>query len=73
EPYSGAQIAEDQAFILFQNGPATEATVRDHLYCEAEGINERIPAKAVGDADRKALLQQFAKGADPASVTIVQC
>lgn len=73
EPYSSAVIAEDQAFILFQNGPATEATVREHLYCEAEGINERIPTKAVGDADRKALLQQFAKGVDPASVTIVQC
>lgn len=73
QPYDGARITEDQAFILFQNGPATEATVREHLYCEAEGINERIPTKAVGDADRKALLQQFAKGVDPASVTIVQC
>jgi hypothetical protein len=50
EPYSSAVIAEDQAFILFQNGPAAEATVREHLYCEAEGINERIPTKAVGDA-----------------------
>ncbi|WDZ98442.1 MG2 domain-containing protein [Herbaspirillum sp. WKF16] len=73
QPYAESQIAEDQAFILFQNGAATEASVREHLYCEAEGINERIPAKAVGEGDRKALLQEFAKGIDPASVTIVQC
>ena len=73
QPYQGARIAEDQAFILTQNGPATAASVREHLYCEAEGINERIPTKAVGDADRKALLQQFASNADPAAVTIVQC
>ncbi|OWY29710.1 alpha-2-macroglobulin [Herbaspirillum robiniae] len=73
QPYADSRIAEDQAFILFQNGAATEASVREHLYCEAEGINERIPAKAVGDSDRKALLQEFAKGVDPAAVTIVQC
>ncbi len=73
QPYDDARITEDQAFILYQNGPATEASVRQHLYCEAEGINERIPTKAVGESDRKALLQQFAKGVDPASVTIVQC
>ncbi|MBP0599586.1 Ig-like domain-containing protein [Herbaspirillum sp. LeCh32-8] len=73
QPYNESQIAEDQAFILFQNGAATEASVRDHLYCEAEGINERIPTKAVGAADRKALLSEFAKGVDPATVTIVQC
>lgn len=73
QPYQDAQITEDQAFILHQNGPATEASVREHLYCEAEGIHERIPTRAVSEADRKALLQQFARNADPASITIVQC
>ncbi len=73
QPYAGARIAEDQAFILFQNGAATEASVRDHLYCEAEGINERIPTKPLAEGDRKALLKEFAKNVDPASVTTVQC
>lgn len=32
QPYDDARITEDQAFILYQNGPATEASVRQHLY-----------------------------------------
>ncbi len=73
EPYAGSRIAEDQAFILFQNGAATAASVREHLYCEAEGINERIPVKQLAEGDRKALLKEFARNIDPASVTTVQC
>ena len=70
---SGEEIEEEQAFILFQNGAANQDTVRDHLYCEAEGVHERIPVKFVADATRKQLLQEFAKKIDPATVTIVQC
>ena len=69
----GEEIEEEQAFILFQNGAANQDTVRDHLYCEAEGVHERIPVKFVADATRKQLLQEFAKKIDPATVTIVQC
>lgn len=71
-PYDRSTIAEDQAFILMQNGPATPASVAEHVYCEAEGINERIPVKPVSDKDRTALLKQFVRS-DPAAVTIVQC
>ncbi|WP_050460547.1 alpha-2-macroglobulin family protein [Herbaspirillum autotrophicum] len=71
-PYSD-NIEEDQAFILVQNGAATQASIRAHLYCEAEGIHERIPVKFVADDMRKALLKQFEPQSDPANVTIVQC
>ncbi|WP_034297730.1 alpha-2-macroglobulin [Herbaspirillum sp. RV1423] len=70
---NGGNIEEEQAFILFQNGPANADTVREHLYCEAEGVHERIPVKFASEAMRKDLLQQFAKKIDPALVTIVQC
>lgn len=73
QPYQQATITEDQAFILFQNGAATEASLREHLYCEAEGINERIPTKPLPVAERQTLLQQFARGVDPTTVSIVQC
>lgn len=62
---SGEEIEEEQAFILFQNGAANQDTVRDHLYCEAEGVHERIPVKFVADATRKQLLQEFAKKSIP--------
>ena len=66
-------IEEEQAFILFQNAAATADSVREHLYCEAEGVHERIAVKFVSEASRKELLKQFAKEIDPATVTIVQC
>ena len=69
----GNEIEEEQAFILFQNGAANQDSVRDHVYCEAEGIHERIPVKFVPDATRKDLLKEFAPKIDPALVTIVQC
>jgi uncharacterized protein YfaS (alpha-2-macroglobulin family) len=72
-PPDGGDIDEAQMFVLIQNGAATEASVRDHVYCEAEGIHERIPAKAVDAASRKQLLAQLAKDIDPAQVSTLQC
>uniref|UniRef100_UPI00374C9EC2 Ig-like domain-containing alpha-2-macroglobulin family protein n=1 Tax=Undibacterium sp. TaxID=1914977 RepID=UPI00374C9EC2 len=73
QPYSGATIDEDQAFILTQNGPATEASVLAHLYCEIEGVHERVPAKFVAADLRAQLLKQFASRSEADRVSIVQC
>ncbi|HEY4317202.1 MAG TPA: MG2 domain-containing protein [Herbaspirillum sp.] len=70
---SGGEIDEQQMFVLTLNGAATEASVRDHVYCEAEGIHERIPAQAVDPASRKQLLAAFAEDIDPARVVTLQC
>jgi uncharacterized protein YfaS (alpha-2-macroglobulin family) len=70
---SGGNIDEDQMFVLIQNGPVSEASLRDHVYCEAEGIHERIPAKAIDAAARQQLLKYFAKNVDPTRVSTLQC
>jgi uncharacterized protein YfaS (alpha-2-macroglobulin family) len=70
---NGGEIDEEQMFVLIQNGEATAASVRDHVYCQAETINERIPAKAVDAAAREQLLAAFAKNIDPARVSVLQC
>src|SRR5450830_386639 len=67
------EIEEEQAFILFQNGAANPDSVREHVYCEAEGVHERIPVRLAGESMRKELLKQFAQNIDPALVSIVQC
>lgn len=67
------EIEEEQAFILFQNGAANPDSVREHVYCEAEGVHERIPVKLAGESMRKELLKQFAQNIDPAFVSVVQC
>ena len=73
QPYAGSSIEEEQAFILTQNGAATEASIRQHLYCEVEGIHERVPVKFLDKEARSALLKHFTPNDDPARITTVQC
>ncbi len=73
QPYGGASIEEEQAFILIQNGAATEASIRQHLYCEIEGVHERVPVKFLDKEARSALLKHFATGIEPERVSTVQC
>ncbi|EJM99807.1 Ig-like domain-containing alpha-2-macroglobulin family protein [Herbaspirillum sp. YR522] len=72
-PEYGQLITEDQAFVLYQNGAAVESSVLQHLYCEAEGIHERIAVKLLPAQQRQALLKSFDEKVDPATITIVQC
>ena len=72
-PSSGSQLDEEQIFILIQNGPATPASVLQHLSCEVEGVRERIPVKMISGSVRTDLLKQFARKIEPERVTTVQC
>lgn len=66
-------IDEEQIFVLVQNGAATEASMRAHLYCEAEGVHERLPVKFVTGQVRTDLLKHFAEKIEPERVATVQC
>lgn len=72
-PYNGATIDEEQIFVLVQNGAATDDSVRQHLYCEAEGVYERIPVTMIGGAVRAQLLKHFVEKIEPQRVSTVQC
>ncbi|MDR5793227.1 MG2 domain-containing protein [Caballeronia sp. LZ008] len=52
-------IEENQAFVLRLNGPATQASVLQHVWCESSALGNRIPVRAVDDATRAALLKHF--------------
>ncbi|MET0544124.1 MAG: alpha-2-macroglobulin, partial [Variovorax sp.] len=52
----GGRIDEQQFFMLELNGAATPQSLLDNVWCQAEGIGERIPVAALADADRAALL-----------------
>ncbi|MEB0010147.1 MG2 domain-containing protein [Glaciimonas sp. Cout2] len=69
----GDSIDEEQVFILVQNGVATSDSLLKHVYCEAEGVHERIPVKLITGASRKVLLDQFAEKINPEVVSTVQC
>ena len=58
QPSPGARIAEDQNFLLRLNGVADAASVRAAVWCEAEGLGERIGVDIVEGEPRAQLLRQ---------------
>ena len=56
-PRTWEPIDEEQFFVLQLNGPATLASVQEHVWCAAEGLGERIPVRLVAEGDRAALLK----------------
>ena len=57
QPYDGAQVDEDQFFVLQLNGAAVESTVLANAWCEVEGIGERIALRVVAGEARAAVLK----------------
>ncbi len=72
EPYGG-EIEEDQAFVVRLNGPATDASVQQHVWCESSGLGNRIPVKNVDAATRTELLKRFRLQKEAARVLTLQC
>ncbi|KXU92645.1 alpha-2-macroglobulin [Caballeronia megalochromosomata] len=56
---SYGDIEENQAFVLRLNGPATQASVLEHVWCESNALGNRIPVRTIDDAARAALLKHF--------------
>jgi len=57
QPYDGAQIEEDQYFLLRLTGAAVPATVIANAWCEVEGIGERLPVRVIDGEPRAQLLK----------------
>ncbi|HWT34834.1 MAG TPA: MG2 domain-containing protein, partial [Paraburkholderia sp.] len=72
QPYGG-EIEENQAFVVRLNGPATDASVLQHVWCESSGLGNRIPVKNVDAATRTELLKRFRLQKEAARVLTLQC
>ncbi|MFZ6686498.1 alpha-2-macroglobulin family protein [Undibacterium sp. SXout11W] len=72
-PYSHGEIEEDQAFMLFQNAAVNQTTLVQHVYCEIEGVHERVPVQLITGEARNALLKSFAQNIDQNTVSTLQC
>jgi len=70
---SGGQIEENQAFVITLNGPSTDASVREHIWCESSALGNRIPVKSVDPATRTALLKRFDLQKQASRVLTLQC
>lgn len=58
-PGTWQAIDEEQFFVLQLNGAATTASVREHVWCAADGVGERIPVRLIEGAQRAELLQSL--------------
>ncbi|RZT38355.1 alpha-2-macroglobulin family protein [Cupriavidus agavae] len=54
---SGGEVEEDQVFALRFNGAATAGSIREHAWCQAEGLGERIPVRLLAGKDRDAVIE----------------
>ena len=72
-PYSHGEIEENQAFILYQTAAVNQASLVQHVYCEIEGIHERVPVHLITGEARNALLKHFTENVDQSKITTLQC
>ena len=71
QPSAGAGIEEDQAFVINGGGPLNAKSLEGNLWCEADGVGQRIPARPVSPAIRAEVLDQIGGMGD--SALVVTC
>ena len=71
EPSPGNGIEEDQAFIIHGGGPLNAKSMESNLWCEADGVGQRIPARPVSKDIRAEVLKQ--SGATDKDLLVVTC
>lgn len=64
-PGTYERIDEEQYFLLQLNGPATLQSIRENVWCAAEGLGERVPVKLIDGKEREELLKS--QGQDKAA------
>lgn len=76
-PGSYSRIDEQQMFMLELNGAATLDSVRQNIWCAADGVGERIPVKLLDGDQRAGLLKAFGRDKaaekDPLRFVTMQC
>ncbi len=73
QPYSGARIEEDQQFLLRLNGEPDLASVRKSVWCEVEGLGERIPVKLIEEPQRSQTLKLLRRDTGPGHLVLLSC
>lgn len=71
------RIDEEQYFLLQLNGAATVQSVRENVWCNVEGLGERVPVKLIEGKERDELLKSqglnTAAAKDPLRYVTLTC
>ena len=74
EPWEGANVEEDQHFLLRLNGPAQPASVLSQAWCEIDGIGERIAVRIVeGELRQQILMARRVAPAEADRALLLTC
>lgn len=55
-PSPGTAVDEEQVFLIDAGGPLAPASVTEHVWCEAEGVGNRIPVTLLPEATGREIL-----------------
>ncbi|MFZ4535126.1 alpha-2-macroglobulin family protein [Propionivibrio sp.] len=69
-PRPGGAIEEDQAFIIEASGALKRESVERNVWCEADGVGNRIPVRILDDATRNAILATLHVDVQPGTLAI---
>ncbi|MBP7489592.1 MAG: hypothetical protein KA772_07375, partial [Azospira sp.] len=70
-PSPGSAIDEEQAFVINGGGELDARSLENNLWCEADGIGQRLPARPVAAKVRQEVLQRVGNGG--AAPLVVTC
>ena len=69
-PAPGAAIEEDQAFLVDASAPLKRESVERNVWCEADGVGNRIPVTILPDGQRDEVLATLQRKAQPGTLAI---
>jgi hypothetical protein len=69
-PRPGGAVDEEQAFIINGGGPIKPASAEKDIWCEADGVGNRIAVRLVPDAQRREILSHVHGNFGPAPLVV---
>ena len=72
-PYPGQRIEEDQHFLLRLNGAIEPGSLRAAVWCEVEGLGERIPVRLIDGPARDTALRLLRRDTGPGPLVLLAC
>ena len=69
-PRPGGLIEEDQAFVIDASGALKTESVERNVWCEADGVGNRIPVRIVPETTRNEILATLHRSMQPGTLVI---
>ena len=69
-PRPGGPVEEDQAFLIDATAAVKRESVERNVWCEADGVGNRIPARILPDKTRDEILATLNRQAEPGMIAV---